>query len=234
MQKLSIIIPVFNEVRTIAAVAEAVAAANPPGLSEEIIIVDDGSTDGTRDVLKGFERKNSFRVIYHDRNRGKGGAVRTGLREASGDYLIIQDADLEYSPADYPLLLEPLTMGKASVVYGSRFFGGRPHRVLFYWHYLGNRFLTTLSNVFTNLNLTDVETGYKAFTKSAAHTILPRLTADDFGIEIELTAEVARAHLPLYEVGISYAGRTYAEGKKIGWRDGVAALWYIVKFNVLR
>ncbi len=232
MQTLSIVIPVYNEARTLPALLEKVLRSETHGLRKEIIIVDDASTDGTRELLKSFEKGKQYRIFYHDKNCGKGKAVRTGFREATGDFVIMQDADLEYDPAEYPRLLAPLLTGKADVVYGSRLVSSEPHRVLFFWHYMGNRFLTTLSNLFTNLNLSDMETGYKAFTHDALQSIAPHLTSQRFGIEVELTAEVARHKLRIYEVGISYAGRTYAEGKKINWKDGIAALWFIIQYNL--
>ena len=234
MKKLSVVIPVYNEARTIKALVGAVEAVPLKGISKEIIIVDDCSTDGTRDILKEFEGEKRYVIVFREKNGGKGAAVRSGFAAATGDYIVIQDADLEYDPADFPLLLKPLIEGKTDVVYGSRFIGSAPRRVLFFWHYVGNRFLTTLSNIFTNLNLTDMETCYKAFTREALQRILPHLTSNRFGIEPEITAWVAKSKLRISEVGISYAGRTYVEGKKIGWQDGVAAIWFIVKYNVLK
>ena len=234
MKTLSIVIPVYNERATIEGVVRAVHDASLPNLKKEIVIVDDGSTDGTREALRALERDKRCRVFFGDVNRGKGAAVRRGFREATGDFIIIQDADLEYDPKEFPIMLEPLLSGMADVVYGSRFMGAAPHRVLFFWHHVGNKFLTLLSNICTNLNLTDMETGYKAFSRAALHRILPHLTANRFGIEPELTALVARHRLRVYEVGISYAGRTYAEGKKIRWGDGVAAIWFIIKYNFFR
>ena len=227
--KVSIVIPCYNEKATIKKIVEAVRAA--PIQNKEIIIVDDGSRDGTQTVLN--EISNTIdQVIYHPANRGKGAALRSGFAAATGDIILVQDADLEYSPDDYPALLEPLLSGKADAVLGSRFMGGRPHRVLFFWHMVGNRFLTLLSNMFTNLNLTDVQTGYKAFTAS---TIKPlRIEEDRFGVESELVAKIAKQRCRIFEVGISYYGRTYGEGKKIGWRDGFRALYAIIKYGCRR
>jgi glycosyltransferase involved in cell wall biosynthesis len=194
------------------------------------VIVDDCSTDGTRDVLASLD-DSRLRVLMHDVNQGKGAALRTGFAQASMPYVIVQDADLEYDPAEYPLMLEPLIENKADVVYGSRFLGGAPHRVLYYWHMVGNRLLTTASNMTTNLNLTDMETCYKAFRLEAIRQIT--IEEDRFGVEPELTAKVARLGFVVYEVGISYDGRTYAEGKKIGWRDGVRALYVIAAYSPL-
>ena len=223
--KLSIIIPVFNEYETICELIRRVDAVQ---LDKEIIIVDDGSTDGSRDLLKKYEGRDGFKVVYQSKNMGKGRSLRTGFEKAEGEIIIIQDADLEYNPKDYPILLEPILDGRADVVYGSRFLGG-PHRVLFFWHYLGNRFLTTLSNMFTNINLTDMETGYKVFRRSVLDSI--SLRCNRFGFEPEFTAKIARNKFIIYEVPISYAGRDYSAGKKINWKDGVAAIWFIVRFR---
>ena len=225
MVKLSIVIPVYNERDTLRTVISKVEAVD---YEKEIILIDDYSSDGTRDVLKEYESRDNFRVLYHERNKGKGAALQTGFSEATGDIIIIQDADLEYNPIDYGILLEPILDGRADVVYGSRFLGG-PHRVLFYWHYLGNKFLTTLSNMFTNLNLTDMETGYKVFTKKVNDTLT--FKCNRFGFEPEFTAKVAKNKFRIYEVPISYSGRDYSEGKKITWKDGFAAIWYIFKFR---
>ena len=228
--KLTIVIPCYNEVTTIRHIVERVRAA--PVAEKEIIIVDDCSKDGTRDVLRAEITALVDRIIYHERNQGKGAAVRTGFAAATGDVVIIQDADLEYDPDEYPLMMDPILKGKADVVFGSRFMGGRPHRVVYFWHMVGNRFLTLLSNMFTNLNLTDMETCFKLMRREVVSKI--RIEEDRFGIEPELTAKVAKLRVPIYEVGISYYGRTYEEGKKIGWRDGFRALWVIIKYNIFR
>lgn len=234
MKTLSIVIPVYNEKATIKDILYAVESVDVGhDLQKEIILVDDYSTDGTRDILHQLDA-NRCRIEYHPENKGKGAALRTGFAKAAGDFVIIQDADLEYDPNEYPVLLEPLLDGRADVVYGSRFMGNRPHRVLFFWHYVGNKFLTILSNMFTNINLTDMETCYKAFTKEALASILPSLTSNRFTIEPEITARVAQKKFRIYEVGISYSGRTYAEGKKIGWKDGLSALWAIIRFNMFQ
>ena len=231
MKKLSIVIPVFNEKNTILELLKRVEEVRIPDLEKEIIVVDDGSTDGTRALLETI-RKPSVKIFLQTANQGKGAAVRKGFAEAHGDFIIIQDADLEYDPKEYPLLLETLMDGRADVVFGSRFVGHRPHRVLLFWHYIGNRILTTFSNMFTDLNLTDIESCYKAFTKAGLALIQGQLRSNRFGIEPELVARVAKKKLRVYEVGISYSGRTYAEGKKVGWRDGVSAIWCIIKFNL--
>lgn len=227
---LSVVIPVFNEERTLARLVDAVRAVP---IRKQIVLVDDCSEDGSRAVVDSFEADalNSFVKLHHDVNRGKGAALRTGFAAATGDAVVVQDADLEYDPAEYPQLLAPILDGKADVVYGSRFMGGAPHRVLYYWHSVGNKFLTTLSNWFTNLNLTDMETCYKLFRTDAIREIVPRLQQDRFGFEPEITSRVARAGLRVYEVGISYNGRTYKEGKHIGWRDGFRAVWCILKYR---
>ena len=205
-----------------------VAKVNAVDYEKEIILIDDYSTDGTREILKNYENKENFQVFYHNRNQGKGAALRTGFANVSGDIIIIQDADLEYNPSDYGILIEPILDGRADVVYGSRFLGG-PHRVLFFWHYIGNMILTTWSNMFTNVNLTDMETGYKVFTKEVNESLA--LKCNRFGFEPEFTAKVAKNKFRIYEVPISYNGRDYSEGKKITWKDGVAAIWYIFKFR---
>jgi len=228
--KLSVIIPCYNEQSTIRHIIDAVTAS--PVAALEIIIVDDYSTDGTREILRSELADRVNAVIYHERNCGKGAALRTGIAAATGDYVIIQDADLEYNPQEYPLLLEPLLNGKADVVFGSRFMGGKPHRVLYFWHSLGNRFLTTLSNMFTDLNLTDMETCYKMFRRDIIQSI--PIEEDRFGFEPEITAKIARKRCKIYEVGISYSGRTYQEGKKIGWKDGFRAIYCILKYNLFR
>ncbi len=229
--KISIIIPIYNEKNTIREILRRIEAVDLGEIKKEIIIVDDCSTDGTREILR--ELADRYKIIYQEKNQGKGAAVRAGFKAATGDYLVIQDADLEYDPQDYKLLLEPMIKNGAEVVYGSRMLSQHPHRVLFFWHYLGNKFLTALSNIFTNLALTDMETGYKMFTKKVIDEILPKLKAKRFGIEPELTARVAQGGYRIYEVGISYYGRSYAEGKKISWRDGLAAIWYVLKYNLL-
>jgi glycosyltransferase involved in cell wall biosynthesis len=228
--KVSIVIPCYNEKDTIEKIVEAVHNARLE--NKEIIVVDDCSEDGTQTLLREKVAPMVDRIINHPVNRGKGAALRSGFAAATGDLILVQDADLEYSPDDYPVLLEPLMSGKADAVFGSRFMGGRPHRVLFFWHMVGNRFLTLLSNMFTNLNLTDVETGYKAFKASLIKSI--ELEEDRFGIEPEIIAKLAQRGCRVYEVGISYSGRTYKEGKKINWKDGIRAIYAIVKYNVQR
>ncbi|MFA6962993.1 MAG: glycosyltransferase family 2 protein [Opitutaceae bacterium] len=226
--KLSIIIPCYNEVRTIRLIVDRVMSA--PVADKEIIIVDDCSSDGTRDLLRTEITPLVDRIIYHDVNQGKGAALRTGFAAATGDVVIVQDADLEYDPNEYPRLLAPIERGQADVVFGSRFSGGDAHRVVYFWHMVGNKFLTLLSNMLTNLNLTDMETCYKVFKRE----VLEKITIEEarFGFEPEITAKVARLNVVIYEVGISYYGRTYKEGKKIGWRDGFRALWAILKYNL--
>ena len=228
--KVSIVIPCYDEKDTIEKIVEAVRAA--PIESREIIVIDDCSRDGTQAVLKEKISPIVDQIIYHPVNRGKGAALRSGFAAATGDIILVQDADLEYSPEEYPVLLEPLMSGKADAVFGSRFMGGRPHRVLFFWHMAGNRFFTLLSNMFTNLNLTDMETGYKAFRTSLIKSI--QIEEDRFGVEPEIIAKLARTGCRIYEVGISYSGRTYREGKKIDWRDGVRAVYAIIKYNLER
>jgi glycosyltransferase involved in cell wall biosynthesis len=228
--KLSVVIPCYNERDTIESIISAVKSVPLPEI--EIIVVDDCSSDGTIDVLRARAQPLVDKIIYHSANRGKGAALRSGFAAVTGDVVIVQDADLEYDPQEYPLLLEPILAGKADVVYGSRFMGGRPHRVVYFWHMVGNRFLTLLSNMLTNLNLTDMETCYKAFRREALANIL--IEEDRFGFEPEITAKVARSGCRVFEVGISYNGRTYEEGKKIGWRDGVRAVYAILKYNLFR
>jgi len=227
---LSVIIPCFNEVDSIEQVVQSVIDAT--GSEREIIVVDDGSTDGTRQLLAQKIDGKLARVIYLEENQGKGAALRTGLAAATRDIVIIQDADFEYDPNDYPIMLEPIINNHADVVYGSRFTGNRPHRVLYFWHRMGNGLLTFMSNMFTNLNLTDMETGYKAFRREVIQSI--RIEENRFGFEPEITAKIARGNYRIYEVGIAYFGRTYDEGKKIGWRDGVWAVWCILKYNLRR
>src|SRR6266446_4202118 len=225
--KVSIVIPCYNEKDTIEKIVEAVRAAAIE--SKEIIVVDDGSQDGTQAVLKEKVAQMVDRIICHPVNRGKGAALRSGFAAATGDIILVQDADLEYSPEDYPVLLEPLISGKADAVFGSRFMGGRPHRVLFFWHMVVNKFLTLLSNMFTNLNLTDMQTGYKAFKAALIKSI--QIEEDRFSVEPEIIAKLARKGCRIFEVGISYYGRSYEEGKKIGWRDGFRALRAIIKYG---
>ena len=225
---ISILIPVFNEVKTIEAIVARVRAADTCGLIKEIILVDDASTDGSSEIFKRLALAADLKCFSHPVNRGKGAAIRTCLEHASGDILLIQDADLEYDPADYPKLIKPILDGRADVVYGSRFTGGT-HRVLLFWHYLANRFLTLLSNLLCNLNLTDMETCYKVFRRECVQNL--KLTAERFGIEPELTAKLARRHYRFYETDINYSGRDYSEGKKIGWKDGLAALWFILRYR---
>jgi glycosyltransferase involved in cell wall biosynthesis len=230
--KLSIVIPVYNERNTLEQIVQRVLDVDV-GMPKEIILIDDCSTDGTRELYEGVRRSIEGRaesqVILHDRNRGKGAALRSGFEAVTGDIVLIQDADLEYDPRDYPHLLAPILEGRADVVYGSRFVGGEAHRVLFFWHMVGNRILTLLSNAMTNLNLTDMETCYKVFRAEVVKSI--RIRSDRFTVEPELTAKVARGRWRVYEVGIRYAGRDYSEGKKITWRDGVSAIWAIARYR---
>jgi glycosyltransferase involved in cell wall biosynthesis len=224
--KLSIVIPVYNEKNTLNTLLARVESVD---YVKEIVLVDDCSTDGTREIVESYQSKDGYTVAIHPHNKGKGAALRTGFAQASGDIIIIQDADLEYDPKDYGKLLEPILDGRADVVYGSRFLGG-PHRVLFFWHYLGNMALTLLSNIMTNLNLTDMETCYKVFTRQVLNSIT--LKCDRFGFEPEFTSKIAKQNFRIYEVPISYSGRDYSEGKKIGWKDGVAAIWFIIRFRL--
>lgn len=223
---ISVIIPVYNEVRTI---DEIISRVQTVPLAKEIIVIDDASIDGTRERLQEIGPAENIKIFYHDRNQGKGAALRTGFKHVTGDYIIIQDADLEYDPKEYPKLLEPLLDGRADVVYGSRFLGG-PHRVLFFWHYMGNRILTLVSNTLTNLKLTDMETCYKAFSRQ----VLKHVTfkSNRFGFEPEFTAKIAKNGFRIYEVPISYSGRNYAEGKKITWKDGIKAVFTIIWFRI--
>jgi glycosyltransferase involved in cell wall biosynthesis len=224
---VSIVMPAYNEAQTVEAALRRVRGVP---LRLEIIVVNDASTDGTREILEKLAAERLVdRVVHHEKNRGKGAAIRSGVAAATGDALVVQDADLEYDPADLPALLKPISEGKADAVYGSRFQGG-PHRVLYFWHYLGNRFLTLLSNMFTNLNLTDLETCYKLVRMDLIKR-LP-LSSNRFGFEVEITARLAQAHARIWEMPISYSGRTYSEGKKITWKDGVAALFHIVRYNL--
>jgi len=247
--KISVVIPVYNERQFIAEIITRVRAVHIEGLETEIIIVDDCSTDGTRDFLEEIARKTliesgslmntaelpnsnffkDIKIFFQDKNQGKGAALRRGIKETTGDIIIIQDADLEYDPRDYSKLLDPIMNGLADVVYGSRFLGG-PHRVLYFWHYVGNKFLTLLSNIFTNINLTDMETCYKAFRANAFKEIV--LNENRFGFEPEITAKVAKKNLRIYEVPISYFGRTYHEGKKVNWRDGLKAIYCVIRYNL--
>ena len=227
---LSVLVPVYNERDTIDLILDQV---NATPVRKEIICVNDRSTDGTKEILDRMLAQGRIdRLIHQPENRGKGAAIREALSASSGDIVIVQDADLEYDPADWPTLLEPIIDGRADACFGSRFLGG-PHRVLYYWHSVGNRWLTTYSNMLTNLNLTDMETCYKAMRGDLARSIAPQLRANRFGFEPEITARLARADARIFEVPISYSGRTYAEGKKIGWKDGIAAFWHITKFNLL-
>lgn len=228
--KISVVIPVYNEEKTLLQLVDAVRRV---ACDKEIVLVDDCSTDGSWEVICSVPDGPACKItkLRHEVNRGKGAALRTGFAVATGDIVIVQDADLEYDPQEIPMVVKPIVDGKADVVFGSRFMGGGAHRVLYYWHSVGNKFLTMLSNWFTNLNLTDMETCYKAFRREVLMDILPKLQQDRFGFEPEITSRVARAGLRVYEVGISYSGRTYAEGKKIGWKDGFKAIWYIMKYR---
>lgn len=227
--KLSIIIPVFNEKDTIETLLDAVNAC--PVKNKEIIVVDDFSTDGTREILQQIKPKY-HNLILHEKNMGKGAAIRSGMKEFSGDIVVIQDADLEYDPNEYPLLMKPILDGKADAVYGTRFQGGGPHRVVYFWHMVGNKILTTLSNIFTNINLTDMETCFKMFKRE----VIEKITIEEnrFGFEPEITAKIAKQNISIYEVPISYYGRTYAEGKKINWKDGIKAIYAIFKYNLFK
>lgn len=226
--KLSVVIPCYNERSTIEAVIEAVRAA--PVDQIEIIVIDDGSSDGTRELLRAKPAGWVDQLIFQEHNRGKGAALRAGFERATGDVVIVQDADLEYDPREYPVMLSPIIEDRADVVFGSRFLGGRPHRVVYFWHMVGNSFLTLLSNMFTNLNLTDMETCYKAFRREMLQSIT--IEEDRFGFEPEIVAKIARTDARIYEVGVSYYGRTYAQGKKINWKDGFRAIYAILKYNL--
>ena len=227
--KLSVVIPVYNEVDTVGELVRRVQAVD---LEKQIVLVDDGSSDGTVEKLKELAGDEHVHVLFHEKNQGKGAALRTGIAAATGDIVIVQDADLEYDPQDYFSLIAPIEAGQADVVYGSRFIGGQSHRVLYYWHSLGNRVLTLMSNMFTNLNLTDMEVCYKVFRRHVIQGI--EIKEKRFGFEPEITAKIARKGLRIYEVGIMYYGRTYEEGKKIGWRDGLHAIWCIIRYNLFR
>ena len=229
--QVTIIIPVYNECETLHTIVERVLAVE--GLSiKEVILVDDGSTDGTRELMENSFEGPLLKKLFHEVNQGKGAALRTGFAEATGDIVAIQDADLEYDPVELPGLIRPIELGQADVVFGSRFMGGGPHRVVFYWHMLGNKWLTTLSNMTTNLNLSDMECCYKVFRKEVVDQI--EIEENRFGVEPELTAKVSQLGVRIYEVGISYYGRTYEEGKKIGWKDGLRALYVILKYGLFR
>ena len=228
--KLSIVIPVYNEKNFIREIVERVRKVSLPDVEKEIIIVDDFSTDGTRDILQRDLEPLVSKVIYREKNQGKGAALRAGFQQVSGDIVIIQDSDLEYNPAEYPKLIQPILENQADVVYGSRFIGSEPHRVLYFWHYVGNKFLTLLSNMFTNLNLTDMETCYKVFRTEVLDSV--KIEQNRFGFEPEITAKVSRGNWRIYEVGIAYFGRNYAEGKKINWKDGLQAIWCILRYNL--
>jgi glycosyltransferase involved in cell wall biosynthesis len=231
---LSVVVPVYNEEATLKTLVDAVV--NVP-IKKQIILIDDCSTDNSRSIMESLAEEhkdgsfNTITLLFHEKNKGKGAALRTGFAHTTGDAVVIQDADLEYNPDEYPMLLKPIIEGKADVVYGSRFLGNHEHRVLYYWHSVGNKFLTMLSNFFTNLNLTDMETCYKVFRTECIKEILPRLQQNRFGFEPEVTAYIAKNNYRIYETGISYSGRTYKEGKKIGWKDGVKAIWCILKYG---
>lgn len=228
--KLSIVIPVYNEKNTIKEILSLIDKINLHGVEKEIIVVDDKSNDGTSEILHSV--KDKYKIIFKDKNEGKGSAVKIGFLESTGDIILIQDADLEYNPEEYHELIGPIIDNKADVVYGSRFISNKPHRVLYFWHLVGNRFITLLSNMFTNLTFTDIETCYKVFNRRALDLIKGKIESNRFGIEPEITALISKSGLRIYEVGVSYYGRTYQEGKKINWQDGLAAIWFIIKYNL--
>lgn len=228
VRKLSVVVPVFNEKNTVSEIINRILSAPSNDLEKEIIIIDDASTDGTREILQNLNHNSHIKVVHHDKNQGKGAALRTGFNHVTGDIIIVQDADLEYDPKEYPILLSPILENKADVVFGSRFHAG-PRRALLFWHYFGNLFLTFFSNLLNNLNLSDMETGYKMFTRNVMDNL--HIRSDRFGFEPEFTAKVARKNWRIYEVPISYNGRSYAEGKKISWKDGVRAIFAIVWFR---
>jgi glycosyltransferase involved in cell wall biosynthesis len=228
--KLSIVIPVYNEKKFIREIIDRVRKVSLPEIDKEIVVVDDFSTDGTREILQNEVESLVSRVIYREENQGKGAALRAGFQQVTGDIVIIQDSDLEYNPVEYPKLIQPILDNQADVVFGSRFIGSEPHRVLYFWHYVGNKFLTLLSNMFTNLNLTDMETCYKVFRKEVLDSV--KIEQNRFGFEPEITAKVSKANWRIYEVGIAYFGRNYSEGKKIDWKDGLQAIWCILRYNL--
>lgn len=232
---LSIVVPCYNEVKTIQTIISKILKADSLGLKKEIIIVDDGSTDQTRTILKKYQSRKNFKIIFQKQNQGKGAALKTGITKSTGDIVLIQDADLEYDPEEYPVLLEPIINNKADVVYGSRFLGGRPHRVLYFWHSLMNHWLTTFSNMLSGINLTDMETCYKVIRGDLIRKLAPKLESQKFGFEPEITAKLAKIkEVRFYEVGISYYGRTYSEGKHINWLDGIRAVWEIIRYNLFQ